>query len=155
MQKLRELSDKNFEAEVLQSPLPTLVDFWAPWCGPCRAVGPVLEQLAAERAKSVKLAKLNVDESPDVAAAYGVHSIPTLIIFKGNKSSIASWKCSRRRSCNVLWIGSQLDHGRLAGHASVTRWLCAPEKHFTQRITQRITAAKAGPQTVGGFNDAA
>jgi thioredoxin 1 len=82
MSNLCELSGSDFEVEVLKSPLPTLVDFWAPWCGPCRAVGPVLEQLAAERAKSVKVAKLNVDESPDVAAAYAVHSIPTLIIFK-------------------------------------------------------------------------
>jgi thioredoxin 1 len=85
MPSLRELSGRNFEAEVLQSPVPTLVDFWAPWCGPCRAVGPIMEQLAADRANSVKLAKLNVDESPDVAAAYGVHSIPTLIIFKDGK----------------------------------------------------------------------
>jgi thioredoxin 1 len=82
MSNLCELSGSDFEVEVLKSPLPTLVDFWAPWCGPCRMVGPIIEQLAAERANSVKLAKLNVDESPDVAAAYGVHSIPTLIIFK-------------------------------------------------------------------------
>lgn len=82
MSNLCELSDRNFKAEVLKSRLPTLVDFWAPWCAPCRAVGPVVEQLAAERANSVKVAKLNVDKSPDVAAAYGVHSIPTLMIFK-------------------------------------------------------------------------
>ena len=82
MSNLCELSDRNFKTEVLKSRLPTLVDFWAPWCGPCRAVGPVIEQLAAERANSVKVGKLNVDQSPDVAAAYGVHSIPTLMIFK-------------------------------------------------------------------------
>jgi thioredoxin 1 len=82
MSNLCELSGSDFEVEVLKSPLPTLVDFLAPWCVPCRAVGPVLEQLAAERTNSVKVAKLNVDQSPDVAAAYGVHSIPTLIIFK-------------------------------------------------------------------------
>lgn len=86
MSDLCELSDGTFKAEVLKSALPTLVDFWAPWCGPCRAIGPVLEQLAAEHANSVKVAKLNVDESPDVAAAaYGVRSIPTLLIFKGGK----------------------------------------------------------------------
>ena len=79
------LSDRNFKAEVLKSPLPTLVDFWAPWCGPCRALGPIIEQLAAERADSVKVAKLNVDEGPNLAAAYGIHSIPTLMIFKDGK----------------------------------------------------------------------
>ena len=82
MSNLCKLSGRNFKAEVLKSCLPTLVDFWAPWCGPCRAVGPIIDQLASERANSVKVAKLNVDESPDVAAAYGVHSIPTLMIFK-------------------------------------------------------------------------
>jgi thioredoxin 1 len=82
MSNVPDLSDRDFKAEVLQSPLPTLVDFWAPWCIPCRMVGPVIEQLAAERASSVKVAKLNVDENPDVAAAYRVHSIPTLIVFK-------------------------------------------------------------------------
>ena len=85
MSDLCDLSDRNFKAEVLKSALPTLVDFWAPWCGPCRAIGPVIEQLAAEHANSVKVGKLNVDESPDVAAAYGVRSIPTLLIFKGGQ----------------------------------------------------------------------
>ena len=85
MSNLCELSDRNFKAEVLKSCLPTLVDFWAPWCGPCRAVGPIVEQLAAERASSVKVAKLNVDEGPRLAAAYGIDSIPTLMIFKDGK----------------------------------------------------------------------
>jgi thioredoxin 1 len=82
MSKVSKLSDRNFKAEVLKSSLPTLVDFWAPWCVPCQVLGPVIEQLAAERGNSVKVAKLNVDEGPEVAAAYAVHSIPTLMIFK-------------------------------------------------------------------------
>jgi len=82
MSNLCELSDTNFETEVLNAPLPTLVDFWAPGCGPCQMVVPVVEQLAAEHADSVKVAKLNVDEGPKIAAAYRIHSIPTLMIFK-------------------------------------------------------------------------
>ncbi|MBN1588620.1 MAG: thioredoxin [Pirellulales bacterium] len=85
MPHICELSDHNFKTEVLKSALPTLVDFWAPWCGPCRAVGPVVEQLAAEHADSIKVAKFNVDEGPRVTAAYAIHSIPTLMIFKDGK----------------------------------------------------------------------
>ena len=79
------LSDADFKSEVLQSTRPTLVDFWAPWCGPCQKIGPVLDELAIERADSIKIAKVNVDESPNVAAAYGIDSIPTLLLFKGGK----------------------------------------------------------------------
>lgn len=85
MSNPRDLSDRNFREEVLESDLPVLVDFWAPWCGPCRAVGPVVEQLAVEHASSCKVVKLNVDSNPDVAAAYRVDSIPTLMIFKGGR----------------------------------------------------------------------
>ena len=72
----------NFAAEVLQSPLPVLVDFWAAWCGPCRAVAPTVEALASEYAGKLKVVKLDVDEAGDVAGQYGVQSIPTLILFK-------------------------------------------------------------------------
>jgi thioredoxin 1 len=82
VEQITELSDSNFQSEVLQSPEPVLVDFWAPWCGPCRMIAPVIEQLAAENAGSLKVAKLNIDDSPDTAAAYGVSSIPTVMIFK-------------------------------------------------------------------------
>ena len=75
----------NFATEVLQSPLPVLVDFWAAWCGPCRAVAPTVEALASEYAGKLKVVKLDVDEAGDVAGQFGVQSIPTLILFKGGQ----------------------------------------------------------------------
>jgi thioredoxin 1 len=77
-----EFDDKNFDSEVLQAAGPVLVDFWAPWCGPCRQIAPVIEQLAGENEGSVKIGKLNVDNAPNSAQSYGVSSIPTLMLFK-------------------------------------------------------------------------
>ncbi len=79
------LTDENFETEILNSELPCLVDFWAPWCGPCRMVGPIVEEIAKEYQGKLKVGKLNVDEAPKTASQYGVMSIPTLSIFKGGE----------------------------------------------------------------------
>ena len=78
-------TDDNFEGEVLKSDKPVLIDFWAPWCGPCKAIGPVVEELAEKFKDSVKIMKLNVDENQKTALNYGVRSIPTLILFKDGK----------------------------------------------------------------------
>ena len=78
-------SDSTFETDVIGSDLPALVDFWAPWCGPCRMVAPIVEELAEEYEGKVKFVKLNTDENPQVAGKYGIRSIPTLLVFKGGK----------------------------------------------------------------------
>lgn len=80
-------NDENFEGEVLKSDQPVLIDFWAPWCGPCKAISPIVEEIAAEFQGKIKVMKLNVDEAQKSALAYGVRSIPTLMIFKGGKVS--------------------------------------------------------------------
>ena len=92
----------NFQSEVLESTEPVVVDFWAEWCGPCKMIAPSLEEISAEMAGKIKVVKLNIDENPDLAAQYGVRSIPTLAMFKGGevadikvgaspKSALSSW----------------------------------------------------------------
>ncbi len=78
----QEFSDDNFSKEVLQSDKPVLVDFWAPWCGPCKMIGPSLEEISNELGEQVTIAKLNIDENPDAPGRYGVRGIPTMILFK-------------------------------------------------------------------------
>ncbi len=80
-----EVTDANFQSEVVESDKPVLVDFWAPWCGPCRMVAPVLEELAGERGDELKIVKLNVDENQQTAASFEVLSIPTLILFRNGQ----------------------------------------------------------------------
>ncbi len=81
------ITKANFEAEVLKSDIPVLVDFWAPWCGPCRMLSPVIEELGRELKDQAKVVKINVDEEPELASQFGVMSIPTVIAFKNGKAT--------------------------------------------------------------------
>ncbi len=85
MSELMEFTDVNFESEVLKSDTPCLVDFWAEWCGPCRMVGPIVEEIAKEYAGKLKVGKLNVDDNNKTAVQYGIMSIPSLLFFSGGK----------------------------------------------------------------------
>ena len=85
-QQIVHVSDSSFEQDVLKSSVPVLLDFWAEWCGPCKMIAPMLDQIAAEYAGRVRVAKMNVDESPKTPAQFNVRSIPTLILFKNGKA---------------------------------------------------------------------
>lgn len=82
MSAAAQVTDSTFKEEVLESGVPVLVDFWAPWCGPCRMVAPVVDEIAEQYVGQVKVVKLNTDENPNIASQYGIRSIPTLMIFK-------------------------------------------------------------------------
>ena len=101
-------SDATFETDVLKSREPVVVDFWAEWCGPCKMIGPSLEEIAREMQGKVKITKLNVDENPEVSARLGIRSIPTLMIFKDGK--LASQKVGASpKSELVKWIKSAIE----------------------------------------------
>jgi len=83
---VKEFTDENFDSEVLKSDTPVLVDFWAPWCGPCRQIAPMIDELAKEN-PSVKVGKINIDDNPGIAQQFGISSIPTLLVFKSGEVS--------------------------------------------------------------------
>lgn len=85
MSAAAQVSDATFKQEVLESEVPVLVDFWAPWCGPCRMVAPIVDEIASQYDGKVKVVKVNTDDNPSVASQYGIRSIPTLMVFKGGQ----------------------------------------------------------------------
>ena len=84
------ITTTQFDTEVLQSETPVIVDFWAEWCGPCRAVSPILDQIADERSDELRVVKVNIDEEPELAHRYGILSIPTIVLFKGGEPAAAA-----------------------------------------------------------------
>ena len=97
----------NFQSDVLQSAEPVVVDFWAEWCGPCKMIAPALDEIATEMAGKVKVAKVNVDENPELAAQFGIRSIPTLMIFKGGEVADVAMG-ARPKSALTSWINGNV-----------------------------------------------
>ena len=101
-----QVSDSSFAQDVLKSDVPVLVDFWAEWCAPCKAIAPVLEEISGEMVGKVKIVKLNVDENPATAAQYGIRSIPTMILFKNGAAADMKIGSGQPKAGLVKWLES-------------------------------------------------
>lgn len=101
------VTDASFESDVLKSSEPVLVDYWAEWCGPCKMIAPSLDELSTELAGKVKIAKLNIDENPELAAQFGVRSIPTLMVFKGGEVADIKVGAAPKTALSA-WIGGNV-----------------------------------------------
>ena len=104
---IKSIKEDAFEEEVVKSELPVLIDFWAEWCGPCKEVSPILEEISTEMSDSIKIVKVNIDENPNIPSQYGVQSIPTLIIFK--KGEVVATKIGMSSKNELLsWINTSI-----------------------------------------------
>jgi thioredoxin 1 len=106
-QNTKTVTDQSFEADVLTADKPVLVDFWAEWCGPCRMIAPALEEIAADLGEKVTIAKINIDENPEVPGRYGVRGIPTMLLFK-NGEAVATKVGAAPRSHIQQWLEGEL-----------------------------------------------
>ncbi len=109
----KQVTDSTFAADVLNADKPVLVDFWAEWCGPCKQIGPALEELSTEFASELSIAKVNIDDSPETPGRYGVRGIPTMMLFKGGKL-IATKVGAAPKSTLAAWLRSELNSVKTA-----------------------------------------